>query len=120
MNQTVCRIYNILCRTVITLQFKDTASGILIFELQDIVDIVYRLGMVQSRISNAKNALVTWKAYEQSKELMQHDIDSKVPLLREIYKRNQNRRAVWSPVMAAIRSCISRAALLVKVSARIL
>jgi len=54
-------------------------------------DKVYHLGMVQSRISNAKNALVTWKAYEQSKELMQHDIDSKVPLLREIYKRYQNR-----------------------------
>lgn len=54
-------------------------------------DKVYRLGMVQSRISNAKNALVTRKAYEQSKELMQHDIDSKVPLLREIYKRYQNR-----------------------------
>lgn len=54
-------------------------------------DKVYRVGMVQSRISNAKNALVTWKAYEQSKELMQHDIDSKVPLLREIYKRYQNR-----------------------------
>lgn len=54
-------------------------------------DKVYRLGMVQSRISNAKNALVTWKAYEQSKELMQHDIDSKVLLLREIYKRYQNR-----------------------------
>ena len=54
-------------------------------------DKVYRLGMLQSRISNAKNALVTWKAYEQSKELMQHDIDSKVPLLREIYKRYQNR-----------------------------
>ncbi|WP_347396200.1 ATP-dependent helicase [Parabacteroides leei] len=52
---------------------------------------VYRIGMIQSRISNAKNALVTWKAYEQSKELMQHDIDSKVPLLREIYKRYQNR-----------------------------
>lgn len=54
-------------------------------------DKVYRPGMVQSRISNAKNALVTWKAYEQSKELMQHDINSKVPLLREIYKRYQNR-----------------------------
>ena len=54
-------------------------------------DKVYRPSMVQSRISNAKNALVTWKAYEQSKELMQHDIDSKVPLLREIYKRYQNR-----------------------------
>lgn len=54
-------------------------------------DKVYRIGMVQSHISNAKNALVTWKAYEQSTELMQHDIDSKVPLLREIYKRYQNR-----------------------------
>ena len=31
-----------------------------------------------------------------------------------------SRRAVWSPVMAAIRSFISRAALLVKVSAKIL
>ena len=49
-------------------------------------DKVYRPGMVQGRISNAKNALITYKAYEQNKELVQHDIDSKVPLLREIYK----------------------------------
>lgn len=54
-------------------------------------DKVYRLGMVQSRISNAKNALVTWKAYEQSKELVEHDLESKVPLLREIYKQYQSR-----------------------------
>ena len=54
-------------------------------------DKTYRPGMVQSRISNAKNALVTYKAYEQNKELVQHDMDSKVPLLREIYKRYQNR-----------------------------
>ena len=54
-------------------------------------DKVYRPGMIQSRISNAKNALVTYKAYEQNKELVQHDIDSKVSLLREIYKRYQNR-----------------------------
>lgn len=54
-------------------------------------DKVYRPGMVQGRISNAKNALITYKAYEQNKELVQHDIDSKVPLLREIYKRYQNR-----------------------------
>ena len=54
-------------------------------------DKVYRLGMVQSRISNAKNALVTYKAYEQNKELVQHDMDTKVPLMREIYKRYQNR-----------------------------
>lgn len=54
-------------------------------------DKVYRLNMVQSRISNAKNSLVTYKGYEQSKELMQHDIDSKVPLIGEVYKRYQNR-----------------------------
>ncbi len=54
-------------------------------------DKVYRPGMIQNRISNAKNALITYKAYEQNKELVQHDMDSKVPLLREIYKRYQNR-----------------------------
>lgn len=54
-------------------------------------DKVYRPGMVQSRISNAKNALITWKAYEQNGDLVQHDIESKIPLLREIYKRYQNR-----------------------------
>ncbi|WP_293734075.1 ATP-dependent helicase [uncultured Parabacteroides sp.] len=54
-------------------------------------DKLYRPGMVQSRISNAKNALITYKAYEQNKELVQHDIDSKIPLLREIYKRYQSR-----------------------------
>ncbi len=54
-------------------------------------DKVYRPGMVQGRISNAKNALITWKAYEQSKELVEHDMAAKVPLLREVYKRYQNR-----------------------------
>ena len=39
MDQTVCRIYDILCRTVIAFQFEDTATRILIFELQDIIDI---------------------------------------------------------------------------------
>ena len=54
-------------------------------------DKVYRPGMVQSRISNAKNALITWKAYEQNKELIEHDMAAKIPLLREVYKRYQNR-----------------------------
>ncbi|MCD7712992.1 MAG: UvrD-helicase domain-containing protein, partial [Firmicutes bacterium] len=54
-------------------------------------DKVYRPGMIQSRISNAKNALVTWQAYEQNKELIENDQHAKVPLLREIYKRYQNR-----------------------------
>ncbi|MDH6356486.1 UvrD-helicase domain-containing protein [Parabacteroides sp. PF5-9] len=54
-------------------------------------DKVYRVGMIQNRISNAKNSLVTWKAYEQNKELVEYDVKSKVPLLREIYKRYQLR-----------------------------
>ncbi|MDD3061564.1 MAG: UvrD-helicase domain-containing protein, partial [Massilibacteroides sp.] len=51
----------------------------------------YRPGMVQARISNAKNALVTFKAYEQSKELVEGDMRSNVPLIREIYRRYQAR-----------------------------
>lgn len=54
-------------------------------------DKVYRPGMIQNRISNAKNSLITWNAYGQNKELMENDIKSKVPYLREIYKQYQNR-----------------------------
>lgn len=54
-------------------------------------DKLYRSGMVQARISNAKNALVTCKAYEQSKELIEADIRSNTPLIRDIYKRYQSR-----------------------------
>jgi len=54
-------------------------------------DKVYRPGMIQSRISNAKNALITWRAYEQNKELVENDMKAKVPLVREIYKRYQSR-----------------------------
>lgn len=54
-------------------------------------DKIYRVGMIQSRISYAKNALITPKAYEQNKELVENDLNTKVPLLREIYKRYQSR-----------------------------
>ncbi len=54
-------------------------------------DKTYRCGMVQNRISNAKNALVTYTAYAQNKELQENDAAAKVPLLYEIYKRYQNR-----------------------------
>ncbi len=54
-------------------------------------DKVYWVGLIQNRISNAKNALVTYKAYAQSKELIEYDQNAKVPLLVEIYKRYQNR-----------------------------
>ncbi|MDR2918285.1 MAG: UvrD-helicase domain-containing protein [Tannerella sp.] len=54
-------------------------------------DKIYRPGMIQSRISNAKNALITSSAYDQHKELIEYDLKSKVPLLREIYKRYQAR-----------------------------
>lgn len=54
-------------------------------------DKVYRLSAVQSRISNAKNALITSKAYEQNKESVESDMNAKMPLLREVYKRYQSR-----------------------------
>ncbi len=54
-------------------------------------DKTYRLNMVQSRISGAKNALISYKAYSQNKELVESDLNSKIPLLRDIYARYQNR-----------------------------
>ena len=54
-------------------------------------DKVYKPNMVQSRISNAKNALITCTAYEQNKEILEHDEECRVPLIRDIYKRYQGR-----------------------------
>jgi DNA helicase-2/ATP-dependent DNA helicase PcrA len=54
-------------------------------------DKIYRPAMIQSRISNAKNALVTCSAYEQNKELLAYDNLSKIPQTSEIYKRYQSR-----------------------------
>lgn len=54
-------------------------------------DKTYRIGMVQGRISNAKNALITAEGYEADRELVENDLQSRVPLIREIYKRYQQR-----------------------------
>lgn len=54
-------------------------------------DKTYRPGWIQSRISNAKNALITAQAYGQNKELVENDTRANVPLVREIYQRYQNR-----------------------------
>jgi DNA helicase-2/ATP-dependent DNA helicase PcrA len=54
-------------------------------------DKIYRPGMIQSRISNAKNALVTCNDYATNKDLLNYDMHTKVPLTGEIYKRYQNR-----------------------------
>ncbi len=62
----------------------------IIKELQ-LDDKTYRPGVVQSRISNAKNSLITWDEYRENRELMQYDIDSKMPKIAEIYKRYQIR-----------------------------
>ena len=50
-------------------------------------DKVYKPGTIQSRISNAKNQLVTSKAYVANKENYLADERSKVPLLGEIFAR---------------------------------
>ncbi|MDR1646240.1 MAG: UvrD-helicase domain-containing protein [Tannerellaceae bacterium] len=54
-------------------------------------DKLYRPNFVHNRISHAKNALITWRAYEQNKELVEHDINTRVPLIRDIYKQYQSR-----------------------------
>ncbi len=53
-------------------------------------DKIYKPGTIQARISNAKNALISPDAYASNKELVEYDMRSKVPLLREIYQ------AYWS------------------------
>ena len=54
-------------------------------------DKVYKPGMVQGRISNAKNHLVLPEAYAANAELIEADRTAKVPLLHEIYLRYWNR-----------------------------
>lgn len=54
-------------------------------------DKVYKPGMVQGRISNAKNHLVLPEAYAANAELIEADRVAKVPLLHEIYLRYWNR-----------------------------
>lgn len=54
-------------------------------------DKVYKPGMVQGRISNAKNHLVLPEAYAANAELIETDRAAKVPLLHEIYLRYWNR-----------------------------
>ena len=58
----------------------------IIKELQ-LDDKVYKPGTIQSRISNAKNQLVTSKAYVANRENYLADERSKLPLLGEIFAR---------------------------------
>ena len=48
---------------------------------------VYKPGVVQSRISNAKNHLVSPQAYAASGEFYRLDAEAKIPAMRDIYIR---------------------------------
>ena len=50
-------------------------------------DKTYKPGMVQSRISNAKNHLVSPEAYAASREFYENDSAARVPAIRDIYRR---------------------------------
>lgn len=54
-------------------------------------DKVYRPGMIQARISNAKNQLVSPAVYAANKEMQEYDRSQKVPLIRDIYQRYWDR-----------------------------
>jgi DNA helicase-2/ATP-dependent DNA helicase PcrA len=62
----------------------------LIREMQ-LDDKIYRPALIQSRISNAKNALMTSRSYEQNREMVEYDMRARIPLFREIYRRYQAR-----------------------------
>ena len=50
-------------------------------------DKTYKPGLIQARISNAKNHLVFPDAYASNAELYQYDVNAKVPATRDIYRR---------------------------------
>lgn len=52
---------------------------------------VYKPAAVQSRISSAKNCLVTPGMYAANRELVEGDVQSKMPLVRDIYRKYQAR-----------------------------
>ena len=48
---------------------------------------VYKPGLIQSHISNAKNHLVSAQAYAASSEFFRSDSEAKIPAMRDIYIR---------------------------------
>ncbi|NDV58607.1 ATP-dependent helicase [Bacteroides sp. 519] len=48
---------------------------------------MYKPGVVQTRISNAKNLLISPAAYAVNRELIQHDMDLRMPAIRDIYSK---------------------------------
>ena len=48
---------------------------------------VYKPGLIQSRISNAKNHLISAQAYAASGEFFRSDSEAKIPAMRNIYIR---------------------------------
>jgi DNA helicase-2/ATP-dependent DNA helicase PcrA len=54
-------------------------------------DKVYRPGTIQNRISNAKNALISHRAYERNREYTDYDVKMHIPLFSEIYRQYQER-----------------------------
>jgi len=47
---------------------------------------LYKPASVHARISNAKNALISPAAYSSNKELIEYDMRSRIPRLRDIYR----------------------------------
>lgn len=54
-------------------------------------DKTYKAGMVQGRISNAKNHLVSPTGYAANKEAYEADLAARVPAVRDIYRRYWDR-----------------------------
>lgn len=54
-------------------------------------DKIYKPAKVQGAISMSKNQLISPQRYAQDKEIIEHDMQSKVPMISEIYKTYNTR-----------------------------
>ena len=62
-----------------------------IIKEMDLDEKVYKPGLIEERISSAKNRLVTPQQYLDSYDLIEADRDAKIPQAGEIYRRYWNR-----------------------------
>ena len=61
------------------------------YESMQLDEKTYKPNVVASRISSAKNSLITPAAYQQSAQIMEYDMSIRMPRIAEIYKEYDKR-----------------------------
>lgn len=76
-----------------TIYDTDDAKSLLkaIIKEKNLDDKVYKVAHVYGRISSAKNNLMTWREYQQDRQIQQEDAQGKRPLIGEIFEAYSKR-----------------------------